>query len=298
MSERTNFLLQLYSPTAPVFLADIDPSCGVLRLHVCQGVDAHAVRERALAALATQERLLGVTVEQHKRKNLTQPRSIEHWLCQLAPRDVVYDPMMVVMRARHLVCLAQSIHRVPGKRGKGIFFDAAQNVLVVVVRPMGDRAETSTLVQRAVDEAFLASAESAGGAQSAGMGIRVVSERPGVDLVPVDRLSASVLGLLRSIARQTFAPAALAIAGMAFIGSAAASTSPRQAPEAVDAAQFGVLAGLSMLSDTTSRSRLDTFSSAALEMYFGRSAAAEKAMKLAQGGIQNNNIQPMDSPGS
>lgn len=291
MNDKANASWHVSSPAAPVFLADIDRNRGMLRLHVRRGVDVHAVRERALAAQATQKHPLGIIVEQHSRTDLTQPRSLEHWIGRLAPGEVVYDPMLVVTRARHLVGLARSIRRILGKRSKGVFFDAARHVLVVVVRPIGDRAETMDLVQRAVDKASLGAAEVAAGALPDGIGIRIVSERPAADLVPVDRRSASVLGLLRGIVRRSFAPAAMALAGLAAVGPAAAAPNSRQILQAADPSHFGVLAGLSVLSEGVSQSRLDAFSSAALELYFGRSPAAEKALQLAQTSTQNTNTQ-------
>lgn len=282
MSDRPSPLFQVHSPSAPVFLADIDTSRRVLRLHVCRGLDFRAVR----ACLETRDRRHAVTVQQHRRKDLTLPRSLEHWLSRLAPGEVVYDPTLVVARARYLIDVARRVRLASGRRVKGVFFDYARNQLVVVMRPLGDRAETTTIVQRAVAEASREVETSALGIGQVGASFRIVNERPANELVPVDRLSVTVLGGLRRLARQALASAAMAAAGLAAIWPAAASTGSRSAPPPADTAQFGVLLGLSLLSDASSRPGADAFAAAALEMYFGRSAAAEKAMQLAQAQAQ------------
>lgn len=282
MSDRTSPLFQLYSPSAPVFLADIDHARGVLRLHVRRGVDVRAARDHARAMLATEGGGLSVRVEQHRRKDLTVPRSLEHWLSRLSPGDVVYDPTLVVARARYLVDLARRARLALSRCVKGVFFDSCRNQLVIVVRPVGDREVTATLVRRAVAEASRDVDTAAIGASRIGASFRIVSEKPAGELVPVDGLSISVLGGLRRIVRQSLRPVALAVAGLAAIGPAAANASPRSAPSLADTAQFGVLAGLSLLSDASSRQHANAFATAALEMYFGRSAPMEKAVQLAQ----------------
>ena len=282
MSDMSSPLFRLYSPTAPVFLADIDPSRRVLRLHVRRGVDVRTIREHARTLLETQDRRLAVTVQQHRRKDLTLPRSLEHWLSRLATGEVVYDPTLVVARARYLIDVARRVRLALGRRVKGVFFDYARNQLVVVVRPVGDRAETTTIVQRAVAEASRDVEASALGTSQVGASLKIVSERPAHELVPVDGLSVTVLGGLRRLARSALASVAMAIAGLAAIGPAAASTGLRSDPPLADTAQLGVLLGLSLLSNTSSQSGADAFAAAALEMYFGRSAGAEKAMQLAQ----------------
>jgi len=271
MNDKANAFRCVSSPAAPVFLADIDRDRGMLRLHVRRGVDVDAVRARALAAQATQERPLSVSVEQHDRKDLTQPRSLEHWLSRLAPGEVVYDPTLVVARARYLIDLARRVRLALGRRVKGVFFDYARNQLVVVVRPVGDRAETTTIVQRAVAEASRDVEASALGISQVGASFRIVSERPANELVPVDGLSVTVLGGLRRLARQALASAAMAVAGLTAIGPAGASTGSRSALPPADTAQLGVLLGLSLLSDASSRPGAGAFAAAALEMYFGRS---------------------------
>lgn len=282
MSDRIGPLFQVHSPAAPVFLADIDPARRMLRLHVRRGVDVRTVGESARAFLETQDRCLAVTVEQHRRKDLILPRSLEHWLSRLAPVEVVYDPTLVVARARYLIDLARRVRLALGRRVKGVFFDYARNQIVVVVRPVGDRGETTTIVQRAVAEASRDVEASALGIGQVGASFRIVNERPAKELVPVDGLSVSVLGGLRRLARQALTSAAMAVAGLAAIGPAAASTGSRSAPHPADTAQFGFLLGLSLLSDASSRPGADAFAAAALEMYFGRSAAADKATQLAQ----------------
>lgn len=282
MSDRPSALFQLHPPSAPVFLADIDPSRRVLRLHVRRGLDIRTVRESARAFLDTQDRRLAVAVEQHRRKDLTLPRSLEHWLSRLAPGKVVYDPTLVVARARYLIDVARRVRLALGRRVKGVFFDYARNQLVVVVRPVGDCEETTGIVQRAVAEVSRDVEASALGASHVGASFKIVSERPAHELVPVDGLSVSILGGLRRLARQALASVAMAVAGLAAIGPAAASTGVRSALPPADTAQLGVLLGLSLLSDASSRPGADSFAAAALEMYFGRSAAAEKAMQLAQ----------------
>jgi|GEM_PF-881235 len=282
MTDNVNQLFQLSSVSAPVFLADIDASRGVLRLHVRRGVDVHAARDRVHAALAMQDSRLLVAVEQHSRNDLVQPRSLEHWLSGLGLREVIYDPTLVVARARYLVDLARRVRLTLGRRVKGIFFDTARSQLVIVVRPVGDREATSALVRSAVAEASRNVDPAVLGGGGAAASFRTVSEKPACELVPVDRLSISVLGWLRRLARRSAASAAMALAGLTIIGPAAANTAWRFAPPFDDTAQFGVLSGLSLLSDTSRRAGTDSFSAAALEMYFGRSAAAEKAMQLAQ----------------
>lgn len=282
MSSSPSPLFQLHSPSAPVFLADIDPARRVLRLHVRRGLDVRTVHECARAFLETQDRHLAVTVEQHRRKDLTLPRSLEHWLSKLAPGEVVYDPTLVVARARYLIDVSRRVRLALGRRVKGVFFDYARNQLVVVVRPVGNRAETTTIVERAVAEASRDVEASALGTSQVGASFKIVSERPAHELVPVDGLSISILGGIRRLARQALASVAMAVAGLAAIGPAAASTGSRSAPPPADTAQLGVLLGLSLLSDASSRPGADAFAAAALEMYFGRSAAAEKAMQLAQ----------------
>lgn len=282
MRSSASALFQVDSPSAPVFLADIDPARRVLRLHVRRGIDVRTVGESARAFLETQDRRLAVTVEQHRRKDLTLPRSLEHWLSRLAPGEVVYDPTLVVARARYLIDLARRVRLALGRRVKGVFFDYSRKQLVVVVRPVGDRAETTTIVRRAVAEVSRDVEASALGIGQVGASFRIVNERPAGELVPVDGLSVTVLGGLRRLARQALASAAMAVAGLAAIWPAAASTGSRSVPPPADTAQFGVLLGLSLLSDASSRPGPDAFVAAALEMYFGRSAAAEKAMQLAQ----------------
>lgn len=294
MSDKVFPSVQLSSPSAPVFLADIDPARGVIRLHVRRGVDTRAARERAVAFLAMQDRRLTVVVEQHKRKDLVLPHSLEHWLSRLAPREVIYDPTLVVARARYLVDVARRVRLSLGRRVKGIFFDTSRSQLVIVVRPVGDREATTALVRGIVAEVSRSVDAAATGAGRIAASFRVVTERPACELVPVDGLSTSVLGGLRRLPRRLLASAAMAVAGLTVIGPATASTAAKLAAGPADEVQLGVLSGLSLLSDASSRSGTDAFAAAALEMYFGRSAAAEKAMQLAQAQQTTTNTPNQD----
>lgn len=308
MYHKIGSLPRLSSASAPVFLADIDRSRGVLRLHVRRGVDVHAVHDRAQAFLAAQESPLRLVIEQHRRKDLTLPRSLDKWLDRLALQDVIHDPTLIVARARYLVSLAREVRQALGRRCKGVFFDPVRRMLVVVVRPIGDREETAVLLKRSVVE--VSHAVLPDDNQLGNICIRIASERPGFDLVPVDSHSDTVLGACRRIARQSLAPVAVALAALATVVPSAASASPRQVLRAAEPAKFGVLEGLSLLSDGSYPSGLDAFASGALEMYFGRSAAGEKVMRLAQ--VQQTQVQqtqvqqqqqensqsPSSSPGS
>ena len=303
MHDKIGSLPRLSSATSPVFLADIDRSRGVLRLHVRRGVDVHAVHDRAQAFLAAQETPLRLVIEQHRRKDLTLPRSLDKWLDRLALQDVIHDPTLIVARARYLVSLAWGVRQALGRRCKGVFFDPVRRMLVVVVRPIGDREETAVLVKRSVDEVSRAVLPHDN--QFGNICIRIASERPGFDLVPVDRHSDTVLGACRRIARQSLAPVVMALAALAAMGPSAASASPRQVLRAAEPAKFGVLEGLTLLSDGSYQSRLDAFASGALKMYFGLSAAGEKAMQLAQANLSQVQQQQQEqsesqsaSPGS
>ncbi|MCW5745753.1 MAG: hypothetical protein KIT36_06095 [Alphaproteobacteria bacterium] len=283
---------------APVFLADMDHTSARLRLHVRRGIDVADVQARAQAALDTAGQPIEVVVRAHDLRSLAFPRSLEHWLGRFQLGEVVYDPTMIVGRARALLRGAKACRAGLAGKVRGIFFDPGRRSLFVLIKGQGGAdLATREQVRSLVDAAW--SPEAAEAADSVAtpprVNVQAVTSLPRGEVVPVDNKSASLARRLGSEVRRWLAPLALALAAAAIAGPATAKTDGRLPGLAGDArtasksatvpAEFGVLSGLSVFADGQRRFELDAFASSGLHMFFGSTIHRTQGVQVAQGNV-------------
>src|SRR4029077_13415172 len=86
----------------PVFLAGFNSRRSRLTVHVPAGYDLAALRAQAKRAADQAGEAIAISVHAHRLHKLAYPRSLEHWLARFDVDQVVYDPTMIVSRARGL----------------------------------------------------------------------------------------------------------------------------------------------------------------------------------------------------
>jgi len=272
MTARNEFLRALLMEGAPIFVASGDAGGSRLTLHVTAGSNVELLRERIRYALSQTSDKLRVSVRSHKLHRLAFPRSVEHWLRPFSSEGVLYDPTMIVSRARELQRTAQSCRATLGNAVDGIFYDPVSRNLFVLVRG-GNLAERQAKIATG-DVASMAHAATSGWDGS----VQVVSALPRQKLVPVDAQSAGhVARLVRFIRRwRTPGTVALAISAASALPAAAHTNArhlnlERPALSAtVDAVgHYGVLTSLSVFADGTRLDGAAPFVSYGLKMYFG-----------------------------
>ena len=249
MTIRTEFLRALLKEGAPIFLASGDERGSRLTLHVAAGSNIEQLRARISSALSQTSAKLRVSVRSHKLNRLAFPRSLEHWLRPFSSEGVLYDPTMIVARARELLRTAQSCRATLGKAVDGIFCDPVSRSLLVLVR-----GRNPTELQSRIASTAPATTGWEGS-------IRVVSALPQQDLIPVDAQSAGRFTRLGRFIRRWRAPGALALAISAASVPAAAHTNAGRldsAPttlsiNATSASEYGVLSKLSVFAGLLGR---------------------------------------------
>jgi hypothetical protein len=272
MTIRSEFLRALLKEGAPIFVASGNAGGSLLTLHVAAGSNIEQLRARIRSALSQTSEKLRVSVRSHKLHRLAFPRSIEHWLRPFSSEGVLYDPTMIVARARELQRTAQSCRATLGKAVDGIFYDPVSRNLLVLVRG-GNLAERQAKITKG-DVSATARAATSGWDGS----IQVVSALPRQRLVPVDAKSAGYMSRLARFIRRWRAPGAVALAiSAASALPAAAHTNARHlnlerttlSVPADAVGHYGVLTGLSVFADGTRLDGSDPFVSSGLKMYFG-----------------------------
>jgi len=273
----------------PVFLAGFNSQRSRLTVHVPAGYDLTALSAQAKRAADKAGAAIAISVRGHRLRKLAHPRSLEHWLARFDVDQVVYDPTMIVSRARGLVAAAKSCRSMFGQAISGLFFDPDRRTLFVLDRGKSDAATASTLrlrVRAAMDEAGEQSATS-----QSWTDVQIVAALPARKLIPVDRKSASVVRGLGRAARRWFAPiaVALALAGTAVPAAAKVDTqkmggisAPTAATRSLAQGEFGILVGLSVFADNARQYQLDAFASAGLQRYFGEGMEGGKLIRLAR----------------
>jgi hypothetical protein len=259
----------------PIFLADLDKQQSKLTLHVSEGADVASLQGAAKRASAKIAGPIQVSVRTHRLHKLAHPRSIEHWLRQFATGEIIYDPTMVMLRARGLLAAAQACRSTLGDAIRGSFFDPTHRTLFVLERRKAADATLTlaprvrTTIEQAWDDAMDQIGHNA--RDRYWTSIQVVADLPHRELVAVDAKSASAVRSMRRTVRRWFAPLALAfaLAGVAV---------PASADVNVVRGQFGILGGLSVFGDNTVPQKLDLFAFAGLHQYFGDA----KGIRVAQ----------------
>lgn len=264
MTARNEFLRALLKDGAPIFVASGDAAGSRLTLHVAAGSNIEQLRERIRSALSQTSAELRVSVRSHKLHRLAFPRSLEHWLRPFSSEGVLYDPTMIVARARELLRTAQSCRATLGKGVDGIFCDPVSRSLLVLAR-----GRNPTELQSRIAPTAPATTGWEGS-------LRVVSALPQQDLIPVDARSAGRIARLGRFIRRWSAPGtlALAISAASAVPAAAHTNADRldlarttPAMNTMSASEYGMLSKLSVFADGT---RLDdAFVSFGLKMYFG-----------------------------
>jgi len=266
MSTRSEFLRALLKEGVPIFLASGDAGGSRLTLHVAAGSNIEHLKARISSALSQTSGKLRVTVRTHKLDRLAFPRSLEHWLRPLSSEGVLYDPTMIVARARELLHAAQSCRATLGKAVDGIFCDLVSRSLLVLVR-----SRNTAELQSRIASTATATIRWDGS-------IRVVSALPRQDLIAVDAQSAGRIARLTRFIRRWRAPGALALAiSAASAVPAAAHTNAGRldlarttlSMSATSASEYGVLSKLSVFSDGGRLNESDAFVSFGLKTYFG-----------------------------
>lgn len=272
MTTRSEFLRALLKEGAPIFVASGDAGGSRLTLHVAAGSNIDQLEARIRSALSQTSARLRVSVRSHKLHRLAFPRSIEHWLRPFSSEGVLYDPTMIVARARELQRTAQSCRATLGQAVDGIFYDPVSRNLFVLVRG-GNLAERQAKITKGdVPSTVRATASGWDGS------VQVVSALPRQKLVPVDAQSAGYMARLARFIRRWRAPGAVALAiSAASALPAAAHTNaqhlnldrPTISVPADATGHYGILTALSVFADGTRLDGTDPFVSSGLKMYFG-----------------------------
>jgi hypothetical protein len=273
-----------------VFLTTFDSARRTLAVHVPLGCDVAEVKSRIQREVDEVEDRIQVSVHAHKARDLTFPTSVERWIERFGSGDVLYDPTMIMTRARAMVQTAKLCRSACGDLIGGLFFDPLRREVFVLCQKNRDANLISALHARITEVAKQASAQT-------GADIRIVSDLPRRKLVPIDGHSASIVRKIMRAARRWRMHSTVAAAML--VGSAVPATAyniegdvrlPAGETTAATAGEFGVLRGLSVFED-------DAFSSAGLELYFGKVVTRTDAlMQLAQ--AVRRNCRPGESRAS
>jgi len=260
---RSEFLSALLREGAPIFAASGDTGDSRLTLHVAAGSDIGQLRADIRSALSETSARIRVSLRVHKLYRLAFPRSLEHWLRPF-PEGILYDPTMIVARARELVCSARKCRDALGTSVDGIFCDPASRSILVLARG-GNLADLQSRIASAAPREWEGS-------------IRVVSVLPRQALVPVDAKTAGYLARLGRFIRRWRTPGAvaLAISAASAVPAAAHSNAARLdldrttlSMNVTAESEYGVLSRLSVFADGARPGEADAFVSFGLQMYFG-----------------------------
>jgi hypothetical protein len=278
---------------SPIFFAGLDSQRSQLRLHISDGPDLASL-EAAARRVSDKIGPIEVSIRAHSLRKLAHPRSVEHWLRQFASDEIIYDPTMVMSRARGLLAAAEACRSAFGDAIGGSFFDPDLRTLFILNREKTGHAAATLIprVRATVEQAWGQAMAQNGHAvrDRSWASIQVVAELPHRELIPIDAKSASVARGLRRTIRGWLAPLALAfaLAGVAVPASAnvGAQQSGHQADSQATAAvredasqKFGILRALSVFGDdNVIPNRLDLFAFVGLHQYFGDKGIRVAAM--------------------
>lgn len=264
--------------SAPVFLAGYEQKRSSLTLHVRSGLPTQGLRVEAERALTLAGLLLRVDVRRHRLSKLTHPRSLEHWLRRFGTGEILHDPTHIASRARGLIEAANSCRSSLGNLVGGNFFDADRRSLVVYARIKNDAAQVLALrlrVASVAEAAWQRAVACFDGLHTppSQLNVRVVSDVPVGNLVPVDSRSASLVSRLGQRVRRWIATGALAVAALAAGAPAHAKLTP-DLPTSIQSSadsfdEWGVLSGLSVFVEGGRQYGMDAFASTGLRLYFG-----------------------------
>jgi hypothetical protein len=297
MNKTTILQATLSELSAPVFLAGFDARRVELTVHVCARNDIAELRAQVQRAADKAEGSIRVSVRAHRLRKLAHPRSLEHWLRRFEVDQIIYDPTMVVSRARGLLLAAKSCRLALGHAIEGLFFDPDRRTLLVLGGKANAAAKSTltlqvrAIIEEAWDRAMAQSGRDANDRSCTN--VRVVAELPHRKIIPIDAKSASLARTATRAARRWFAPVALALAmaGVAVpatakvdpvhVGRQAISTQSTTTMSLADS-KFGILRGLSVFTDGV-RQELDAFAAAGLQQYFDDGANAGNVVRVADG---------------
>jgi len=270
---------------APVFLVATDSRGSHLTLHVHSGCDVSALRAQADRAMTRSGESVRVSVRAHNLRQLAFPHSLEHWLKRLDVGNVIYDPTMIVTRARSLLQAAMSLRAALGNTIRGSFFDSDHRTLFIMTRSISDVARAAAVrlkIATLINEAFRWGAREASpdAARPLPINVQVVSVLPRRNLVPVDAKSTSLARRIGHTIGRWLALGTVAVAMTAASLPAGASYGPARSgseafgtqasgPKAPITGDFGVLSGLSVFTDGRRPSEPATSASTGLRLYFG-----------------------------
>jgi hypothetical protein len=260
----------------PIFLAGYNRQQSHLMLHVSEGRDVASLETAAKRACKAGEPIR-ISVRAHRLRDLARPRSLEHWLQAFELGEIVYDPTMVMSRARALLLAAKSCRSALGDAIGGLFFEPDRRTLFVLAS--GEHSSSLAARVRSAIE---------GTNDRFWTNVQVVSVLPHRELIPIDAKSASFARGLQRAVRRWFAPIAVALALVGIgVAPAAANVDPSyagrkhaisgQATAAKIPAQhkFGMLGALSVFGDSPVASEIDAFAAAGLQRYFGEGERAK-----------------------
>ncbi|WP_298884001.1 hypothetical protein [uncultured Bradyrhizobium sp.] len=285
MNIRKEFLRELLNDGAQVFAASGNADGSQLTLHITAATNQEQLQARISATLSRTSAKIRVSVRSHKLRRLAFPRSLEHLLRPFSSEGILYDPTMIVARARDLQRVAQSCRATLGKHVAGIFCDSLSRRVFVLVRGPG-LADHQLKIARMMALRHDASSDvdiSSLGWEGA---IQVVAALPNQRLVPVDARSAGVLTRVLSVVRRWRVPGTVALAiSAAASAPAAAHTNARQllqnsASVSVQADRdYGVLNTLTVFADGARLGESAPFIASGLRMYFGEKQQLALNMK-------------------
>jgi hypothetical protein len=275
---------------APIFLAEFDSQHAQLTLHASKGRDFATLQAAGKRLSNDAAVAIKVHVRAHGLRKLAYPRSLEHWLRQFGADEIIYDPTMVISRARGLLMTAKSCRAALGTAIAGLYFEPDRRTIFVHARGNNDPASLSALNLRLHATMQQAWKQTTGRTadQPIWNSVQVVGQLPNRDLVPIDAKSASTARSVRRALRRWFAPLAVALALAGIAVPAAANVDPLQsvkqstATKATANHKFGILGALSVFGDPAVPVGVDVFASAGLQEYFGGGGRhVEKGIRVA-----------------
>lgn len=277
----------------PIFLAELDTQQSRLTLHISKGPNVVSLKTAAERASAKVGEPINVSVRAHRLHKLAHPRSVEHWVRQFATGEIVYDPTMVISRARGLLAAVKTCRVALGNTIRGSYFDPTHRTLFVLD---GGKTASATLslaprVRSTIEEAWDQAMTKIGphARDRYWTSIQVVGELPHRRLIPVDAVSASLAHGIRRAIRRWSTPVALALAlvGIAVPASAHVGSvklgqqSGGQIASENANDEYGILTGLSVFADNAVPQKLDLFAFAGLHEYFGEKKFAANGVRVA-----------------
>jgi hypothetical protein len=264
----------------PIFLAGYNRQQSQLMLHVSEGRDVASLEAAAKRALDKAKAPIRISVRAHRLRKLAHPRSLEHWLQSFGADEIVYDPTMVMSRAKALLLAAKSCRSELGTAIAGLFFDPDRRTLFVLDSGKNDAVALAVRVRSIIAEAG-----------SGTSNVQVVSALPHRELIPIDAKSASFARGMQRAVRRWFAPIAVALALVGIgVAPAAANVDPNYtgrmhaqtaAMKVPTQHKFGMLGALSVFGDNPVASEIDAFAAAGLQRYFGEGNQV-KGIRVAQ----------------